>query len=154
MFFATLAVHIVAGLTCIVCGAVAALAVKGGPRHIRFARVYLWGLGVVWASMSILSAIRWQQNAPLFAVGSFSFAAALVGYLNRKRRPYLHIAGMGLSYTALLTGFYIDNGPHLPLWDQLPTWTYWTLPSLVGVPLIARAILRRLNRQASKLTDL
>lgn len=144
LFFAALVIHIVAGLTCVVCGAVAALAAKGSPRHTRFARVYLCGLGVVWASMAILSMIRWRENAHLFAVGSLAFAAALLGYLNRRRQPYLHIAGMGLSYIALLTGFYIDNGPHLPLWDGLPTWAYWVLPSLVGVPLIVRAIRRRL----------
>lgn len=45
LFFAALATHIVAGLTCVICGAVAALAVKGGPRHIHFARVYLGGSG-------------------------------------------------------------------------------------------------------------
>lgn len=93
----------------------------------------------MWASMTVLSMIRWEQNARLFAIGSVSFAAALVGYLNR-RQPYLHISGMGLSYVAVLTGFYVDNGPHLPLWDQLPTWTYWVLPSLIGFPLIVRAI--------------
>jgi hypothetical protein len=50
---------------------------------------------------------------------------------------------MGLSYIALLTGFYLDNGPHLPLWDRLPSWTYWALPSMVGIPLIIHAIWRR-----------
>ena len=28
---------------------------------------------------------------------------------------------MAASYVALLTGFYVDNGPQLPLWDRLPT---------------------------------
>jgi hypothetical protein len=39
---------------------------------------------------------------------------------------------MGGSYIALLTGFYVDNGPNLPLWDHLPHWTYWTLPATEG----------------------
>ena len=93
--------------------------------------------------MTILAVIRWRENAHLVAIGSLAFAAGLVGYLNR-RRPYIHITGMGLSYVALLTGFYVDNGPNLPLWDRLPAWSYWVLPSLIGLPLIARAIKRAL----------
>jgi hypothetical protein len=27
---------------------------------------------------------------------------------------------MSVSYGALLTGFYVDNDPHLPLWNRLP----------------------------------
>jgi hypothetical protein len=49
---------------------------------------------------------------------------------------------MGGSYIALLTGFYVDNGPFLPLWNRLPHLTYWLLPSLVGVPLIQVALRR------------
>jgi hypothetical protein len=143
LFFAALVVHVAAGLTCVACGAVAALSRKGSHRHVRFARIYLWGLAVVWVSMAVLSVIRWSHNAHLFTIGTLALTAALVGYLNRRRKPYLHITGMGLSYIALLTGFYIDNGAHLPLWDQLPRWTYWTLPSLIGIPFIVRAIGRR-----------
>lgn len=150
VFYAALAIHVTAGLTCVVCGAVAALSRKGGPRHIGFARVYLWGLGVVWGSMTVLSVIRWRENAHLFAVGSLAFAAALVGYFSRRRQPYLHIAGMGLSYVGLLTGFYVDNGPRLPLWERLPAWAFWVLPSLVGLPLIIRAIQRFRNRGAGR----
>ncbi|MFB4269660.1 hypothetical protein [Nonomuraea sp. GTA35] len=148
LFFAALAIHIAAGLTGVVCGAVAAMSRKGGRRHIRFGRLYLWAIGVVWASMTVLSVIRWRENAHLFAVGSAAFAAALAGYLNRRRQPVLHIAGMGASYVALLTGFYIDNGPHLPPWDRLPAWSHWVLPSLIGIPVIVRAIQRRLPGKA------
>ena len=49
---------------------------------------------------------------------------------------------MGGSYIALLTGFYVDNGRFLPLWDRLPHIAYWLLPSLIGVPLIWRALRR------------
>ncbi|WP_327090358.1 hypothetical protein OIE66_06960 [Nonomuraea sp. NBC_01738] len=143
VFFIALAVHVAAGLTCVACGAVATLSRKGGHRHVRYARIYLWGLGVVWVSMAALSAIRWRENAHLFAIGTLALTAAVIGYLNRRRKPYLHIIGMGSSYIALLTGFYIDNGAHLPLWNQLPAWAYWTLPSAIGLPLIVRAVGRR-----------
>lgn len=47
----------------------------------------------------------------------------------------------------MLTAFYVDNGPHLPLWDRLPDLAFWLLPSAIGAPVIVRAILRA--RQAS-----
>jgi hypothetical protein len=56
---------------------------------------------------------------------------------------------MGGSYIALLTGFYVDNGPFLPLWDRLPHLTYWLLPSLIGIPLIWLALRRFQRRPAS-----
>ena len=49
---------------------------------------------------------------------------------------------MGIAYVAMLTAFYVDNGPHLPLWDRLPTFAFWLLPSAIGAPIIIRAILR------------
>lgn len=52
---------------------------------------------------------------------------------------------MGASYIAMLTAFYVDNGPHLPLWDRLPTLAFWLLPSAIGIPITARA-LRRARR--------
>jgi uncharacterized membrane protein len=144
LFLTVLAVHVAAGLTCVVCGAVAALSRKGAARHRRFGRIYLWALGVVFTSMSVMSAIRWSHNDHLFVIGALAFALALAGYLSRRRWPQVHIAGLGGSYVALLTGFYVDNGPHLPGWDRLPAWVFWVLPSLIGLPVIVRAIGRRL----------
>jgi hypothetical protein len=50
----------------------------------------------------------------------------------------------------MLTAFYIDNGPHLPLWDRLPTLAFWLLPSAIGAPIITRAIIRARLRSASR----
>lgn len=52
-----------------------------------------------------------------------------------------HIAGMGTSYVLLLVAFYVDNGPNLPVWRALPHPTYWLIPTIVGAPLIIRALL-------------
>ena len=49
---------------------------------------------------------------------------------------------MAGSYIALLTGFYVDNGPQLPLWNRLPHWSFWFLPAAVGIPLTWRALVR------------
>jgi len=144
-FLAVLAVHVIAGLAAVITGAVAALARKGSPRHVRAGRWYYRAITVVFATAAALAAMRWAQDWYLFLLGAVAFAAATAGYLHRRRhRPgdTGHIAGMGIAYTAMLTAFYVDNGPHLPLWDRLPALAFWLLPSAVAVPLIARAIRR------------
>lgn len=146
LFLLALALHVPAGLACVVTGAVAAFSVKGGRRHRRAGRIYIWAMGVVFATLTVMSLIRWRENAHLFAVGSLTFACGLTGYLMRRRRPVWHIAGMGASYVGLLTGFYVDNGPHLPLWDRLPPLALWLLPAFVGLPIIVRSIGRHRRR--------
>ena len=123
-FLAVLAVHIVAGLAAVITGAAAALARKGSPRHIRAGRWYYRAITAVFATATALAAMRWAQDWYLFVLGAVAFTAATAGYLHRRRhRPgdTGHIAGMGIAYTAMLTAFYVDNGPHLPLWDRLPS---------------------------------
>ncbi|HEV8274241.1 MAG TPA: hypothetical protein VGQ26_00875 [Streptosporangiaceae bacterium] len=52
-------------------------------------------------------------------------------------RNWLLWHGMAMpgSYMALLTGFYVDNGPQLPLWNRLPNWSFWFLPAAVSIRL-------------------
>ena len=145
LFLAFLAVHVSAGLTAVVAGAIAALARKGSRRHIRAGRCYYSAISVVFATATALAVMRWRQDYYLFIIGSVAFTAATIGYLHRRRhRPgdTGHIAGMGTAYVAMLTAFYVDNGPHLPLWDHLPTFAFWLLPSVIGAPIIARAVSR------------
>ncbi|GIH99574.1 hypothetical protein [Planobispora takensis] len=149
-FLAALAVHVPAGLMGVAGGAVAMLARKGGTVHRRAGRVYRWSLTAVFASMAVMAALRWQHTAHLFAIGCLAWTAMLTGYRSRHRRPRLHILGMGLSYIALLTGFYVDNGPHLPGWDRLPAWSHWVLPTMIGVPILLRAL--RIGRTGKGVT--
>lgn len=147
-FLAFLAVHVLAGLTAVITGAIAALARKGSPRHVRAGRWYCRAITAVFATAAVLAAMRWAQDWYLLVLGAVAFAAATAGYLHRRRhRPgdAGHIAGMGISYTAMLTAFYVDNGPHLPLWDRLPVLAFWLLPAVVAAPLITRAITRARN---------
>lgn len=153
VFLVFLGVHVIAGLTAVVSGAAAALARKGSPRHILAGRWYYRAITVVFVTATILAAMRWRQDYYLFVIGTVAFAAATVGYQHRRRhRPgdTGHIAGMGISYVAMLTAFYIDNGPHLPLWDRLPMFAFWLLPTVIGAPVIAHAIVRarRLRRRS------
>ena len=136
-FLAVLAVHVLAGLTAVITGAAAALARKGSPRHIRAGRWYYRAVTAVFATATALAAMRWAQDWYLFILGAVAFTAATTGYLHRRRhRPgdTGHIAGMGIAYTAMLTAFYVDNGPHLPLWDRLPTLAFWLLPAAIAAP--------------------
>jgi hypothetical protein len=145
LFLAFLAVHVLAGLTAIVSGAIASLTHKGSRRHIRAGRCYYLAVSVVFATATALASMRWRQDYYLFIIGAIAFTAATIGFLHRRRHrngDTGHIAGMGTSYVAMLTAFYVDNGPHLPLWDHLPTLAFWLLPSVIGAPIIARAVTR------------
>jgi hypothetical protein len=145
-FTVLLLVHVLAGLIGVAAGVVAALSRKRRGRHPRFGTVYFASVSVVFLTATGMGVLRWDQDSYLVALGTLSFGAASVGYAARKIRWRrwigYHIVGMGLSYIVLLTAFYVDNGPRLPVWDRLPAFTYGVLPSLVGVPLVIRALCR------------
>ena len=100
----------------------------------------------MFASAVVLALVRWAEDYPLFLLALAAFAAASAGRTAMRRRwpgfVRLHIAGMGGSYIVLLTAFYVDNGPQLPLWRDLPPLAYWTLPAAVGLPIMLFALLR------------
>jgi uncharacterized membrane protein HdeD (DUF308 family) len=152
VFLAFLAVHVLAGLTAVITGAIAALARKGGPRHIRAGRWFYRAIAVVFATATALAIMRLRQDYYLLIIGAVAFTAATIGYLHRRRHRMGdtgHITGMGTGYTAMLTAFYVDNGPHLPVWDHLPVLAFWLLPSAIAAPLIARAIRRARQSRAA-----
>ena len=64
-----------------------------------------------------MAAIRWREDAHLFAIAVIAISHGLYGYRARRQHrpgwPPHHAIGMGGSYIALLTGFYVDNGPIL-----------------------------------------
>ena len=111
VFLAFLAVHVLAGLAAVAAGAAAALVRKGSPRHVRAGRWYYRAITVVFATATVLAAMRWRQDYYLFIIGAVAFTAATVGYQHRRRhRPgdTGHIVGMGTAYVTVLTGFYLD----------------------------------------------
>jgi hypothetical protein len=59
-----------------------------------------------------------------------------------RKRLGVHFASMGLSYTLMLSAFYVDNGKHLPLCGELPQWPFWVLPVAVGATIIIYVMLR------------
>ncbi|MEP6851108.1 MAG: DUF2306 domain-containing protein [bacterium] len=135
--------HVFAAVLAVGTGAAAAFAHKGTPCHVRIGRWYYRAVRTVCVTAVLLTALRPRQDYYLTIIGLIAFAAATVGYQHRRRcRPgdTPHIAGMGLSYIAMLTAFYVDNGRHLPVWDRLPAFAFWLLPSVIGIPITARAI--------------
>jgi hypothetical protein len=118
IFATALGLHILSGLTAVIAGALAATARKQPGRHPRAGQVYLWALGGIFATATIMAIIRWHEDAHLFAIAVIAFSLGLYSYRARRRHrptwPPHHAIGMGGSYIALLTGFYVDNGPFLP----------------------------------------
>jgi hypothetical protein len=86
------------------------------------------------------------HTAYLLIPGSVALLAAATGFAAHRIRwrGWLrhHFAAMGVAYIALLTAFYVDNGPKLPPWNLLPRSSFWILPAAIGLPLITRALLR------------
>lgn len=146
IFLSIVAVHVAAGLVCTIAGIGAMLTPKCAGRHPGAGALYYWSLVAVFVSMAALSILRWPENTHLFVLGILSFGAGTIGRMARRRLWHgwlrLHIAGMAISYILLLTAFYVDNGPHLPLWRSLPPLAHWLLPSIVGVPLLVWALRR------------
>jgi hypothetical protein len=122
------------------------LSAKRPGRHPFSGTAYYWLLAMVLASMSVLSCMRWTEDAHLFFLGVLSFVAATIGRAARRVRwrgwLTYHVSGMGSSYILLLTAFYVDNGPNLPLWRNLPSPVFWIVPSIVGLPILVSVLLR------------
>jgi hypothetical protein len=144
------AVHVVCGLVAVLSGLGAMRTRKGGGPHRRFGRCFsiaLVGLGL---TAPVLAAVDWSHRWHLVALGGAALGSVVVGFsavrFRRPARSAVHIGGMGSAYIAVLTAFYVDNGPRLPLWDLLPPVLLWLLPALIGVPLTVRAIVRNPTR--------
>ena len=145
IFLLVVAIHVVAGLAAVITGAVAMFSAKGPGRHPSFGSWYYRSVVLTSLTMGVLSAMRWTHDYHLFILGAFALTAVVTGKYTAPSRiegqARMHITAMGLSYVFLLTAFYVDNGPNLPVWRSLPHLTYWVLPILVGAPLIVRALL-------------
>jgi uncharacterized membrane protein len=146
IFLTVVGLHILAGVGCVVAGAIAMLSPKRHGRHPTFGTIYYVCLAAVFVSATTLAAVRWEEDYHLFILGVLAFAAASLGRTARRQRwrawVRLHITGMGLSFILLLTAFYVDNGKSLPLWKELPPISYWLFPGASGLPLIGYALLR------------
>jgi len=99
IFATALVLHILSGLTAVITGALAATARKQPGRHPRAGRVYLCALGGIFTTAMVMAAIRWHEDAHLFAIAVIAFSLGLYGYRARRRHrpgwPPHHGIGMG-----------------------------------------------------------
>jgi uncharacterized membrane protein len=143
MFSIALGLHVIAGLTAVVSGALAAFARKRPGRHPRAGTVYCAALAVVAGTAAVMAALRWPDDLHLLLIAAVAGGLGGLGWLaRRKGRIGWHGAAMAASYAGMLTGFYVDNGARLPVWERLPHLAYWLLPSAVALPLTLLALVR------------
>jgi uncharacterized membrane protein len=142
-----IALHVACGVVAVACGAGAMLTRKGSRRHRRFGRAYVIVLVLLCGTAAVLAGLDWGHRWNLIVLGAVALSCAAVGYgairLARPARVAVHLSGMGVGYIAMLTAFYVDNGPRLPVWSLLPPLWLWLLPAAIGVPIIVRAVLRQ-----------
>ena len=137
-----IAIHVPTGLAAVGAGAAAMLARKGGRLHRCAGRAYLGALALVFVSGVALAVARPPHFPHLILLGVVATGSAAIGYVVRRETRAVHLTAMVVSYVAMLTAFYVDNGPELPVWRLLPPAAFWALPSLVAVPLLVRALRR------------
>ena len=136
-------VHILAGLAALTAGIVAMLNRKGQWWHRRAGDVYLIAIGTIAVTAAGLVSTRGPQFNHLLVFAVVAVTLAYGGYFMRQINQGAHISGMGLSYVVMVTAFYVDNGPKLPFWSQLPDFVFWVGPIAIGLPIIIRALWRR-----------
>jgi hypothetical protein len=160
-FFLPLVVHALAGLTTGVTGVLAFRAPKRRGRHHQWGKTYLWAYTVVFLTATILSVQRLPADAYLLVQATLGYGLALSGYAARRFRqePILrrtlgkqwvvvHIIGVIGSYVILWTAFYVDNAHLIPGLKQLPTLTFWVLPTLIALPFLVVSLSRFAPRTA------
>ena len=118
LFLILIAIHVAAGLTCVVSGAIAMAVKKSRGVHTKAGKVYYMSLWVIFITACVIALIRWKEDYHLFILGIISFTC---GFIAKKavikkwnQWPVFHISGMALSFIVLLIAFYVDNGKFLP----------------------------------------
>lgn len=144
IFLAFVVFHILVALIALVSGVFAMLSDKTNKVHPAAGSVYFWSMVLSFSIVIVLSIMRWPHNLHLLIIGILSFGSVYFGrklardkIMHWQRR---HTIFMGASFVLLLTGFYVDNGKNLPFWNLFPRWFFYVFPSLVGIPIIVRAL--------------
>ncbi len=154
-FFLPLVVHALAGLTTGVTGVLAFRAPKRRGRHHQWGKSYLWAYTIVFLTATILSVQRMPADAYLLVLATLGYGLALSGYAARRFRQepivrrmvgkqwvVVHIIGEIGSYVVLWTAFYVDNAHLIPGLKQLPTLTFWVLPTIIALPFLVVSLSR------------
>jgi hypothetical protein len=151
-FIVFVIIHIMISLIAVISGLFAMFSDKKKGMHTTSGAVYYWSMLSSFVTVIILSIMRWPHNIHLLTIGTMAVVFTFTGRRLSRSKPQrwtrFHTLCMGMSYVLLLTGFYVDNGKNLPLWKLLPQWSFYVIPSLVGIPIIIRMYLTHpLNRR-------
>lgn len=145
-FVTLIIIHILLSLGAVLSGLIAMLKDKNSRAHSIFGKLYYWSIISAFVTVIALVVIRWPHNNHLFLIGTVTtvlvFAGRRLARNKKAKWARLHTICMGCSYILLLTGFYVDNGEHLPFWKQFPQWFFYIFPALIGVPIIALVLKR------------
>ncbi|SEN05760.1 Predicted membrane protein [Mesobacillus persicus] len=137
-----LILHIAAGYLALGIGLVAMFAPKRRGRHTTTGKMYFWLVTMVCTSAVVMAVLNWEVSSYLFYIAIFSFLFALVGYIAYKKKwknwMVTHIAGMGGSYIAMVTGFMVVNQQNIALFKNIPSLVFWFLPTIIGTPIIKK----------------
>ncbi len=152
LFIGIVVIHICFGIICVSSGLIAMLSTKGKGNHTKFGNAYYISLLLIFITVLPLSIMRWPLNNHLLILGTMSLLSAYFGRRLARRTigrwTRTHTILMGASYVLLLTAFYVDNGKNLPGWNLLPQYSFWIIPSAIGIPIIVYAILNHpLNKR-------
>jgi len=145
-FIAVILIHILLSFCAVLAGLAGMFMNKNSRRHATFGKLYYWFILLAFVTVIILAILRWPHNNHLLLIGAMTTLFVLIGRKlaqdKRSKWARWHTILMGGSYILLLTGFYVDNGEHLPFWKQFPQWFFYILPAMVGIPIIV-FVLRR-----------
>jgi hypothetical protein len=140
-----LALHIAAGSLGLVLGSLAMLAPKRPGRHARLGLAYQASTAVLCLTAFVLVAYR-PEFWWLGVIAAATWAAALCGWWMARHQPHgwvqWHLNLMCSSYISFVTALLVVN-------LGLKSLIAWTLPTLIGAPLIARANVRIASRNAT-----
>jgi hypothetical protein len=146
VFLSVLALHVLAGLTCVIAGLIAILSKKQKGRHSKAGLVYYRILWIVFITATAIAGMRWKEDYHLFLLGLVSFSSAVIGRYALKKRwnwwSVTHTVFMSTSYIFLLIAFYVDNGRFLPFWKEINPVFYWLLPLVIGVSIIIHTLFK------------
>jgi hypothetical protein len=127
-------VHVATGVVAWIVGAVALWMNLPGRRSRRALAAFHWSVLAVAVTASVLVAYRPAELWWLWLLAILSYGLALLGYLAPRERSLgwlrLGIHGQGGACIALVTATFVVSV------DGLTRIAAWTLPTLVGVPLL------------------
>lgn len=141
-FEVVLRIHVVAGTAALVAGAIAMFSRKRRGLHMKAGSAYHWLVAMVCVSAVAMATLDWDRLWWFLPISMGSYAFALTGYRAAKRRSdrnwvTRHVSGFGGSYIAMVTALLVVNWRFITGVPGVISPLAWSLPTLLGSPVIA-----------------